>query len=309
MATRFELILHGENEPSLRASGEAALEEIERLEKQLSPFLPGSEISHINARAASEPVPVSHPVFELLDYASRLTDLTQGAFDITVGPLMQLWGFAHGNPREPNPDLLQDRMSVTGSRHILLDRNARTVRFDRPGIRIDLGAIGKGYAIDEAIAILKESGVHSALLHGGTSTVYGLGTRPDGSNWTVSLEDPATSDRIEKSPDGLQRLVLRTAKGDATREATPSVIDSIELRDQSLSVSSPRGKFFEKDGHLYGHVLDPRTGRPALSAKLAAVRTVSATDSDALSTALLVLGPAAIGRMEAMRPNLTAWIR
>jgi FAD:protein FMN transferase len=308
MATRFELILHGVDEGNLRAAGEAALDEIDRLEAQLSLFRTSSEVAHVNAKAAMEPVRVSHPVFRLLKHAIELSQLTRGAFDITVAPLMRAWGFAQNNPHEPTPECLAELASITGMQHVLLDDASCTVRFDQPGVMIDLGAIGKGYAIGEAVEILKESGIQNALLHGGTSTVYGMGLKPDGSKWTVAIEDPASSDRTARDNTGMHRLVLKDWHADVAPEASQPILDPIELADQALSVSTPRGKCFESEGRVLGHVLDPRTGRPAVAAQLAAVRSSSATESDALSTALLVLGTSEQKHLEKLRPDLKTWV-
>src|SRR5580693_7214898 len=147
MATRFELVLHGENATRLRAAGEAALKEVERLEAQLSLYRPTSEIARVNASAAREPVRVSPPVFRLLQLARQLQGESGGAFDITVAPLVRCWGFMHGTGRVPEPDEIQEAWERSGMAHVMLDEKNYSVRFDREGVMIDLGAIGKGYAI------------------------------------------------------------------------------------------------------------------------------------------------------------------
>src|SRR4051794_28865309 len=176
MATRFELALHGENEPALRAAGEEALHEIDQLEAQLSLYQPTSEIARVNARAGREPVRVSPRVFALLHHAMKLSQETGGAFDITIAPLVRCWGFMGGNGRMPTPEEVEQARSSVGVGLIELDAENSTVRFRKEGVMIDLGAIGKGYAIEQAVALLRDAEILSALLHGGTSTVYGLGT-------------------------------------------------------------------------------------------------------------------------------------
>ncbi len=274
MATRFELVLDGDDPVRLRAAGEEAIEEIERLDKQLSRFRPDSDISWINAHAAKAPVKVEPGLFELLKRAQEIWQATGGAFDITIAPLMRAWGFTDGGGKVPDPGELAKACEITGMQHVTLDENDLTVSFDRPGIGIDLGAIGKGYAIEQAAGIVRANGVTCALLHGGTSTVYAIGSSLDHDDWSVALRAP--------SPGG--------------EGATHDLCNS------ALSVSAPHGRSFTVDGQTYGHMIDPRTGQPVMSpsplagegrgegAKLAAVWGPSPTDCDALSTALLVLG-------------------
>lgn len=272
MATRFELVLRGDDAVRLRAAGEEAFAEIRRLEAQLSFYRPESEVSRINARAAWAPVRVEPRLFRLLERAARLHALTGGAFDPTVGPLMRAWGFTGDGGRVPDEETLAEARRRTGMRHVRLDAETYTVAFERPGMSLDLGGIGKGYAIDEAVLVLKEAGVAHALLHGGTSTAYAFGRPREAEAWKVAVPAP----------------------GDAGGDDLLAVAT---LRDEALSVSAVSGKAFEAEGRAFGHVLDPRSGRPVEGAFLAAVATGSATDADALSTALLVLGPPAVDRL------------
>jgi thiamine biosynthesis lipoprotein len=261
MGTRFELVLgHGEA-ARLRAIGEEALAEIARLDDQLSAYRPSSEVSWINARAADAPVVTEPGLFALLERCRTLSHATEGAFDITVGPLMRAWGFVNGMGRLPDHDARRHTESRVGWKYLELDSTHRTVRFGRPGMRIDFGAIGKGYAVDAAIEILRSHGVSSALLHGGTSSVHALG-RPDddGPAWPIGWTSPA----------GVRR--------------------TFELRDEGLSVSAVHGKAFEAGGQVFGHVMDPRTGAPTLACRAAVVTGPRSLECDALSTALLVLG-------------------
>jgi thiamine biosynthesis lipoprotein len=150
MATRFEIVLHGANAVALRAAGEEALDEIERVESQLSLYRNTSEIAHVNARAAYEPVRVTPPVFRLLEHTRRLSDATGGAFDITIAPLVRCWGFMGGTGRMPSLEEVEAARAKVGWRLIELDAANFTVRFTREGVMLDLGAIGKGYAIERA---------------------------------------------------------------------------------------------------------------------------------------------------------------
>src|SRR5258708_28442671 len=190
MATRFEIVLHGPDPAQLRAAGEEALDEIDRLEARLSLFRESSEIAHLNARAAHEPVRVTPALFGLLTHAQQLYRETEGAFDITIAPLVRCWGFMKGSGQVPDAnDLASARLRV-GMNLVVLKPADRTVRFSRPGVMLDLGAIGKGYAIERAADILRDAGVASALLHGGTSSVYALGRPPEAEFWSVAIEHP-----------------------------------------------------------------------------------------------------------------------
>ena len=190
MATRFEVVLHGASPVALRAAGEEALGEVERVEAQLSLYRNSSEIARVNARAALEPVRVSPPVFRLLEQALALSRATGGAFDITVAPLVRAWGFMGGTGRRPDPESIERARELVGFGQVLLDPAERTVRFARDGVMVDLGAIGKGYALERTVELLLDAGVTSALIHGGTSTVCAIGTPPDAAGWKVAIETP-----------------------------------------------------------------------------------------------------------------------
>lgn len=286
MATRFEIALPGDDPVRLRAAAEEALMEIERWEGLLSPYRPSSEIARVNARAAREPVRVSPPVLRLLEHAARLSLETGGAFDLTVGPLMQAWGFRDGAGGQPGVAALAEARACTGMHLVDLDAARCTVRFARDGVRLDPGAIGKGYAVEVAAEILREAGVTSALIHGGTSTVLAIGRPPDLPSWRVAIPRPPNP-----SPG-------------AEPESGPLAL--VDLHDEALSVSGVWGRSFVVEGRTYGHVLDPRSGEPVQGAVMAAVALRGATETDALSTALLVLGEAGLGLLERLRPGVRA---
>jgi thiamine biosynthesis lipoprotein len=281
MATRFEIALHGDGDDAvaLRAAGEEALEEVDRLEAQLSLYRPSSEIAHVNARAAREAVRVTPTLFGLLRHAQILSGETGGAFDITIGPLVRCWGFMGGTGHLPEPGELEEARAKVGMHLVHLNAKDSTVRFEREGVMLDLGAIGKGYAIERAAEVLREAGIQSALLHGGTSTIYALGHPPEAEFWLVAVEKPG-------------------------REASSAPLAKIPLKDEALSVSAVWGRSFESEGVAYGHVLDPRTGQPAANASLAAVVLPSATETDALSTALLTVGEGGHGAIAGLRAGM-----
>jgi thiamine biosynthesis lipoprotein len=262
MGTRFELILGPGQEDGarLRAIGEEALAEIVRLDDQLSIYRSSSEVSWINARANVAAVRIEERLFRLIERCVQLSRATDGAFDVTVGPLMSVWGFFDGPGRIPGEDERRRAESSVGWKHLELNSIERTVRFRRPGMRIDFGAIGKGYAIDRAIEILHGHGVTSALLHGGTSSIHAIGAPADADAWHIRWISPVGAERM------------------------------FALRDRALSVSAVHGKAFEAEGRVFGHVMDPRTGTPTMGARATVVTGPQSLECDAISTALLVLG-------------------
>jgi FAD:protein FMN transferase len=288
MGTRFEILLcDGGDEARLRAAGEEALDEIERLERQLSLFRPASDLARINAQAAQRPVRVEPGLFRLLQACHRLWEETGGAFDITVGPLMHCWGFRTPREAAPSPAELTAARDLVGMKQVILDTEARTIRFARHGVALDLGAVAKGWALDEAILILREAGIANALLHGGTSTSRALGRpAPDTAGWTVAIRPPPPEVLPDQKPwpEEFVRTVL--------------------LTDEALSVSAVAGRVLRRGGQIDGHVLDPREGAPVREGLLAAVILPSATDSDALSTALLAGGQELHQHLTQKQPHL-----
>jgi thiamine biosynthesis lipoprotein len=282
MATRFELLLPSgsggpEAEPGrLRAVGEESLAEIVRQDARLSAYRAASEISWINAHAGERAVRIDPELLALLQRCVALSRLTEGAFDITVGPLMRVWhaaGAANGAARPlPAADLVADARQRVGYQHLRLDPQASTVRFDRAGMCIDLGAAGKGHGIDLAAAVLRTQRIGSALLHGGTSSVHAIGAAPDGGGWNIGW-----------CPGRIRR--------------------TFALRDSALSVSAAHGKAFTNSGIVYGHVIDPRTGWPSDAASSAVVTGPGSLECDALSTALLVLGAGWLPALRARFPG------
>ena len=262
MATRFEIALHGAPEATLRAGAEEALAEVTRLEAALGLYRPTSEISHINARAAREPVPISPEVFNLLERCQELNAQTKGAFDITVASLMKCWRFMNDTGAIPTEEAIAQALECTGSHQLQLNPTNTTVHLAREGVMLDLGSVGKGYALEQAAAQLQENEFDNFLIHGGTSTVCAAGTQADGAPWRIAIKHP---------DEGEPPLHL------------------IDLHNESLSVSGIGGKsFIDEEGTEQGHVIDPRTGRPTQCARVAAVVCNSATESDAWATALLV---------------------
>jgi FAD:protein FMN transferase len=264
MGTTFTIYLYAADEEKASAYFDAAFEEIERLDEALSNYRASSELSRINRLAGHEPVTTDPEVFQLLERSLAYGRRSGGAFDITVGPLMRAWGFFRGEGRYPAADDLTKARASVGWQHVALDPATRTVRFLVPGLELDLGGIGKGYAVDCVVALLRETGVKSALVDAGSSTIYAIGAPPGKPGWNVRVPQPGN------------------------RSET---ISTVVLRDSSLSTSGSYEKFFRFRGRTYGHIMNPQTGEPVQGVLQTTVITPEATDSDALSTAVFVMGP------------------
>ena len=233
------------------------------------------------ARAGAEAVKVAPELFGLIERAKKLSEETRGLFDLTIAPLMRCWDLMGGTGKIPPRAELEEARSKVGMHLLELNETELTIRFKKAGAMLDFGAIGKGYAIERAARVLEDAGISSALIHGGTSTVYGLGSGPDGQSWKVAVEHPETPD------------------------SAPELLAVVPLRNEALSVSAVWGKFFvAEDGRTYGHVMDPRAGEPASQGLLAAVTLEQATDTDALSTALLACGASEYEWFSGLRPNM-----
>lgn len=224
MGTRFEVVLPADDPEAMRPAGEAALAEIEEWHRRLTRFEPDSQLNHLHRAAADAPVSIDRDLYALLEDCVAVWRVSGGAFDVALG---------------------------SGMDAVELDPAQSTIRFTRPGVALDLGGIAKGHALDHAARVLREAGVTSALLHGGTSSVVAIGGPPGAAGWKVALAGSGNPPTI------------------------------VTLTDQALGASSQ----FQRC-----HVQDPRAGRLIEGARLAAVIGPSARLCDAWSTALLVLG-------------------
>jgi thiamine biosynthesis lipoprotein len=266
MGSYFEVRLPS-NTPGAVDLACCALDVIDALEAQLTVYRDDSEVSRLNALAHLHPVQVEAGLFDLLETAVGVSQETSGAYDVTAGALSEAWGFVRGPRRVPDRAALADALLRTGWRHLRLDPERRTVAFDREGVKINLGSIGKGYAIDRAVALIAAYWwPTSALVHGGRSSVYALGSPPGqiGGRWEVAVRNPFQPE---------------------------SPLGTIRLRNRALGTSGSAFQQFEIDGKVYGHIIDPRTGEPAGGPASVTVLAPSAALADALSTAFYLLGP------------------
>ena len=260
MACRFEITLAAADGVFVPAAVKA-LDEIDRLEQELSVFISTSAISGMNRGAGDGPVAVPAYVAELLTDCQRVHRDTEGAFDVTTTPLSRCWGFLRREARVPPLEAIEDARGQVGFGAVHVSSDPPLVTFSRPGVEVSLGAVGKGYALDRARSVLRKSGVQHALLSAGGSSIVALGGRGDG--WVV---------------DVVSRL----------RPGRP--IATLSLRNAALGTSGAGEQFVVQDGRRYGHVIDPRTGWPVDGTLSASVVASDAARADALSTAFLVGG-------------------
>ncbi|MCB9799199.1 MAG: FAD:protein FMN transferase [Candidatus Omnitrophica bacterium] len=254
---------------------EAAFTEIKRIEQQLSRFLPESEVSQMNAHAVEKPVRVSSEVFVLIQKAIIFSELTRGAFDVTSGGLTKMWQNAAKEGKIPDKEEIRCVLEATGSRFLQLDAFKETVTFTRPGLSMDFGAMGKGYAVDRAVQILKGHGINEALVTTG-STLYCLG---DGSK-SFGIVHPLKTDQF---------------------------MTAVPVQNQALSTSAAYERFLRINGKKYGHILNPRTGIPVQGPlRSVSILSDSAMESDVLSTACYVLGPSKAAAVLAFFPQARA---
>ncbi len=267
MACQFEFFLNAGQYPHGAEAALVALDLVDHLEAQLSVFRDTSEITQINSRAADESVAVEPGLFALLELAVRLWRDTGGAYDITAGALSRAWGFTRRAASVPTSQALAAALESVGSQYLQLNPDEHSVRLLKRDVEINLGSIGKGYALDRCAELLSERGIGDYLLHGGNSSVLARGARggdaPE-AGWTVGIRDP-----------------LHPARR----------LGQLRLRDRAVATSGSGTQFFEYQGHRYGHILDPRSGWPAEGSASVSVLAPTAAEADALSTAFYVLGP------------------
>lgn len=266
MACQFAILLNDGQYTQGPESALQALDLVETLEDQMSVYLASSEISQLNHMAARQPVVVEPRLFELLEVAMEIYSASDGAFDITSAPLSKLWGFSRRQGQVPSEGDIEAVLENVGSHLLELDQKNRTISFSQSATEINLGGIGKGFALDRCQELLRAEGVEHVLMHGGKSSVIAQGDRGTAEQlhgWKVGVRHPLRADA---------RLL------------------EIQLHDQALSTSGAATQSFHHQGKRYGHILDPRNGYPSAGVYSATVVADSAAVADALSTAFYVLG-------------------
>lgn len=271
MSTEFEIRIAGLPEDAAPLATEA-FETIDALEDEISSWRDTSYTTYVNRHAADEPVRVSPNVLELFIESRRLSEATFGAFDPTIGPLLDVWEI-RGRGAAPSQNEIAEARERVGMEHVHIDEAASTIAYGRAGIWVDWGAVGKGYALDIVAEQLRNRGVTSALLSAGTSTIVAIGAPPDETAWAVKI--PTTRRELQSS--------------------------IVHLADAALSTSL----CFENAGEPCD-ILDPRSGRPVSVASSATVIAATGLAADALSTALMVMSREEAERFFSVHPACRA---
>ena len=259
MGTRIVVELWSRDHAAGERAIDAVMAEMRHIDASMSTYKPDSEVSRVNARAARGPVRISRELFRLLETSLDYSRLTDGAFDITYASVGFMYDFRARH--RPTEEQIGAALPAINYRHVLLDRAARTVRFSQPGVRIDLGGIAKGYAVDRGIAILQRLGIRHALVSaGGDSRI--IGDR-FGKPWIVGIRHPDRKDEV---------------------------IARLPLVDTAISTSGDYERYFDENGVRYHHIIDPRTGHSASAVRSATILAPTATRTDGLSKTAFVLG-------------------
>ena len=260
MGTRIYVEIWADDQAKGEAAIDAVMDEMRHIDDTMSTYKPSSEVSRVNALAATQPVPISLELFKLLGTALEYSRITQGAFDITYASVGYMYDFREH--KKPTESQIEAALPAVSFRHVLLDARTHSVRFSQPGVRIDLGGIAKGYSVDRGIEILQARGYTHALVNaGGDSRV--IGDR-FGRPWVVGIRHPDHPDQV---------------------------ITRIPLVDSAFSTSGDYERYFDEGGVRYHHIIDPHTGHSASKVRSATVIAPTATRTDGLSKTAFVLGP------------------
>lgn len=270
MGTIFEIDAYGADPAKTAAALEQAFADIRHADEIMSHYREESNLSRLNRDGARQFVPLHLDLYSLLRIAQHFTLETGGAFDVTTNSLGLRWKEAAGRGQPLGEEERKAALRSVGMTHLVFQDATHSVRYRRNGVRIDLGGIAKGWAVDQAAAILRRNGIQSALITAGTSTLYGLGAPPGESAWNIGIRHPGREDQL---------------------------LAIVSLRDNSLSSSASYENYTEIQGKRYSHILNPRSGLPADSMLSTTVVAPTATESDALSTAVYVLGMNAGARL------------
>lgn len=278
MGAVFEILTYRSDPAEACEAIDQAFQEIDRLEEAMSIYRPGSELSRLNRTAHLEAQTVSADLYKVVQEALRYSELSEGVFDVTAGPLAERWKAVGRGEQPPSPAEQEElRCDISYRQVELIPPDG--IRFHSPRMAVDLGAIGKGYAVDRAAAVLRTCGIECALINSGGSSFYAMGCPPGQAGWLVHLCDPSAQ---------LNPHVLLQENSVSTSQQTPPSL---------LGLPS------------FGHIIDAVAGEPLQSATAVSVVAESATASDALSTALLLMGPAKGGELVKKLTNVAAvWI-
>ena len=262
MGTVVEITVANRSEELARSAIADGMSEFQRIDDLMSSYKPDSTVSKVNQTGSAAKVPVGEEVYRVLREAVAISGASGGAFDPTIWPVSQLWGFDRGGSI-PIPELLTNKLPMVGYKNVIFDDSAFSVGFKSNGMGLDLGAIAKGWAIDRAMEKLMARGIRKAIIDAG-GDLRVIGTRPGKDFWRIGVQHP-------RDPGAL--------------------IFTFELRDTAIVTSGDYERFFVADGVRYHHILNPLTGQPARSCQSVTVLAPTASEADACATAAFVLGP------------------
>ena len=280
MGSLLKVTLWTTDEAKAIAAADRVSREFDRLELLLSVWKPESDVVRLNAAAGRAPVPVSRETIEVLAAAGLASEWTAGKFDITFGSLADLWKFDHDQDNTvPDASAIAARLPLVDHQAVQIDAAKRTAFIARPGVRVHLGGVGKGYAVDLAVAMLKSEGFRDFLIQAG-GDMYAAGTN-NGTPWKLGIADP---------------------------RGAHDAFAAVEVRDATFSTSGDYERFFLKDGVRYHHLLDPDRGEPARGCRSVTIIASRALIADALSTGAFIMGPEAGMALVEKMPDVEAVI-
>jgi thiamine biosynthesis lipoprotein len=262
MGTMVRITAIGSDKGSVATAIEAAFDEIRQVDKLMSVHDEKSRLSAVNRTSAPQMLPVDARVFEVIEASLKYGSLTGGALDVTVLPLMRLWGFHDQSKTLPKEHNLRKALSLVDYGSIRVDSKNQRVGFQKMGVQIDFGGIAKGYAVDRAAQRLREHEIGSAIINGG-GDIYAMGSPPDGDSWVVGITDPLQPNEL---------------------------MATTTLKDAAIATSGNYEQYRVIDGERFGHIIDPKTGLPISDMLSATVVAPTTLEADSLSTASFVLG-------------------
>lgn len=264
MGTIVEITLHGNDEQLLKLASDAGFAEIKRLEALMSHYKDDSDVARINKDAGKEPVKVSQETIDVIETAKKASEMSSGAFDITMGALGKVWHFTKDDKGEPVPPAkyeIETLLPLIDYQQIIIDENSNTVKLGRNGMRINLGGIAKGYIVSKAVEKIKSKGIKKGIIHaGGDMFVF---NESDDKPFKIGIRHPREKDKI---------------------------IGTIEISNGAVATSGDYERFFIKDGTRYHHIMNPKTGFPASKVQAVTIVAKDGTMADAISTAVFVMG-------------------
>ena len=262
MGTDIEIIISHGSEEKVNAAFDAAIGEFKRIENEMSEWIEGTPVSNINQKAGKEAVVVPEELFKVIAAAQKVSELSNGAFDISWAGMRGLWKFSKGGEKVPSPEEIRQRLPLVNYKNIELDETKKTVFLKKAGMAIGLGGIAKGYSVDMAMQKMVNLGIKNAVVKaGGDMRIHGT---KDGESWDIGIKHPRDKKKL---------------------------LGKLNLSNISISTSGDYERYFIKDGILYHHIMDPKTGYPSKGCQSVTILAPDTMTSDVLSTAVFVLEP------------------